>query len=478
MIATAALDVPESALPRLPWGRLAAGLPALLVAPALLAALLLKVDPPLAGRYDAEGERRVVQGDLAGALVCFQRLVALEPDRPDARYALVLVLEHLGRRDEAAALARGIAPAVRSGYPPAHFWMARYLLADHSRLAERASAIEGHLLRYLQAEPGSTEAQALLGGVYAATGRPAKALPYLEKSAGTNPERLLELARVLKALDQREVAVARARVAIEGAQRRAQARPDDTRARVTWARACVVLEDYPEALAVLDGGRALSGDPGFARTMAEVCSAWAEAAGRKPGADAGERLKILDRGLHYDPGNHALLEQVATLLQGTSDDTAAGEQARGLLRAALAQGAAPALAHLLLGNDAWARNEREAARIHWEQAHQLDPAMPLVVNNLAWSLAFVAPTDPPRALALIDQALVIAPGQPRLHATRGLILARLERWKDALAALETALAGGENNADVHAALAAAYEHLGVPAMAAEHRKPGGPGTGQ
>ena len=453
--------------PRRGLGVLLAGLPAVAAAAAFAGTHRAGAWRPLAESYGEEAVRRAKARDLPGALVCYKRLLTLEPDRADVRYAMVIALDQLGRGEQAEALARSIAPADRAGYPPAHFWIARRILADRPRLSSRAAAAEGHLLRFLQAFPKSPEAKSMLGTLYSAIGRFGEARPLLEASAGKEPDRLLELARVRRALGDREGGRGNARTAMAEARRRAEARPDDKFSTFLWAKACADLEDYAGALKVLEKGKAMTRDPAFDPSMAAVCSSWADSLGRS-GASPGERLAVLQRGLKYDGGNTDLLDQVGSFLSGGGQPA---EEARAAVRAALASGRSPALAHFLLGNDAWARGEVGEARNHWEQANRLDPGITLVANNLAWLLAHREPIDLTRAGDLIDQALARSPGDPRLHGTRGEVLIKMGRWKDAVSEIEAALAGGANTPALHAALATAYDRLGMPEMAAEHRKP-------
>jgi predicted Zn-dependent protease len=99
--------------------------------------------------------------------------------------------------------------------------------------------------------------------------------------------------------------------------------------------------------------------------------------------------------------------------------------------------------------------------------------MPAFVNNLAWVLANGKDADLPRALKTIDPAVERWPGDPHLRATRGEILVKLERWKEALPDLEAAVKSDSGNAALHRFLAETYEHLDAPAMAVEHRKRAG-----
>ena len=108
--------------------------------------------------------------------------------------------------------------------------------------------------------------------------------------------------------------------------------------------------------------------------------------------------------------------------------------------------------------------------MHWEQAARLDPSMPAYANNLAWALAISPEPDLPRALATIDPVVARYPNDPRFRETRGQVLAKLGRWKDALPDLQSALLVYSGSRELHRALAATYDHLEAPGMAAEHRR--------
>ncbi len=290
----------------------------------------------------------------------------------------------------------------------------------------------------------------------------------MEATAGTHPDRLLALARVCRTLGDQAESLARGRAALEAARRLAEERPDDRTSRLLWAEACVFLDDYSGAMRVLATGDTLTKDPVFRQRMAGVAAAWAASLG-KDATKSAERLSVLQLGLTYDDANPALLRQIGLLMGSSKGEES--EKARAMLRAALASGRATVLAHFLLGNDAWARGQKDVARNHWEQAYRLDSKTPLVANNLACLLMYQEPTDLPRAQALIDQALEQLPGDVRLRGTRGEIFAKLGRWKDAVSDIEAALAAGAGTPSLHAAIASSYEHLGMPEMAAEHRKP-------
>ena len=115
------------------------------------------------------------------------------------------------------------------------------------------------------------------------------------------------------------------------------------------------------------------------------------------------------------------------------------ERGRSSLRALLAAGKGTEIVHFALGIDEWERGKTEQAKLHWEQAVQLAPHMAVAANNVAWLLANAQPPDLPRALTMINQVLEKYPNQANFRGTRGHILAKMQRWKDALPDLEAAL---------------------------------------
>lgn len=444
------------------------GLPALFLAVLLLATLAwVSARRPIADEYEKEALKRFGERDYPSALVCAKRLVALHPDKPEMRYFLVLIHEQLGQTARAEGLARAMAPVNQVGFAPAHLWMARHMLLDRGRPPGEARDAERHLLRHLQVFPKSEEALTLLGNLYAMNNRPSEARPLLEGVAPGHPDRLLTLANVCGGLGDAEECRRHATAAKEIAQKRTEEHPDDHQSRLYWASALANLGEFPKALDLLAKGATLGEEEIYKQGMAAVCSGWAESLAQGDKVNSAERMAVIEKGLRYDPSNAGLLVQLAAVM---STGGAEAEKARASFRAMLAAGKATEIAHLALGNDAWNQDKTDEARAHWEQALAGDKQLPLVANNLAWLLAYKEPTDLPRALSLIDQALTQVPRDPRLRGTRGQVLAKLERWKEAVTDLEFALAGGESSKSIHEAIATAYEHVGLKDMAAEHRK--------
>jgi tetratricopeptide (TPR) repeat protein len=458
----------EGARPWLIRGVAWSSLPALAAAGLAAATALAasRTDPrSVAAEYARMGSLALEARDYPRARVCYERLAQDAGAGAETCYGLARALEGLGHRGRAARLRARAAPADQPGFAPAHLDEARGLLSRQPTRPEDVVAAERHLRLALAASPpAGAEANALLGQIYAATGRPHQAVPHLVAAAPGLPEMRITLARAYRALDRDDDARREAGLAYREFHLRLTADPDDLAARLRCAEAGALLDDHASAAAVLEEGLARTGDPRLRSSLASILAAWSDAAARR--GRPGDRLALLGRGLRVDPTSRPLLERLGQVLRDGGPEAASAREA---LRDLLARGQATSAAHFTLGVDAWMRGDAAAARAHLEEADRLEPGSPLVANNLAWVLARADPPDLGRALKLADLALERQPDARRFRGTRGDVLARLGRWRDALPELEAGLADAPDDPDLHRALADTYDHLGDADMAARHR---------
>ena len=446
-------------------------LPALLAAlTTLLAAVAARVTPSrdeLIESYRKEAQARFEARDYAAALVCNERRAQLNPTSAEDSQGLVLTLEALGQVRRARAIAERLAPyGDRLGHLPAHLWLGRHLAgsAAHSLAATRDS--EFHLKHYLKERPHSGEANALLGMLYTVTKQPGRAEPYLIEASTDRPEMFLILTQVYMTQGKQDLAESAARRAMKVFGKQATASAENIDARLNWATTAVFLEDFEAAGQILKGGLKTRDDPRYHQALAALFVSRADILARRGETDLGVRLDLLEQGLDHDPANFDLLTRLAVLIQAGG---ATAEHVRATFQALLADGKAVPSVHFFLGIDAWEQGRADAARLHWEEAIRRVPRFAAAANNLAWLLAFSDPPQLDRAYELTRLAIDRDPNQPRFHDTRGRILLKMRRWKDALADFEVALARDPAIPQLHESLAEAYDHLGEPALAAAHR---------
>ena len=113
-----------------------------------------------------------------------------------------------------------------------------------------------------------------------------------------------------------------------------------------------------------------------------------------------------------------------------------------------ASGKGPPEVYNDLAEDAFGRGQLDQAREYWERAYEvepwnapdrLEPRHAVLLNNLAWLISSTPPIELDRALVLANQALAMKPGDPAFRGTRGEVLAKLGREKEAIPDLKAAL---------------------------------------
>ena len=414
--------------------------------------------------------------DFKTASLAYQELLQLRGDpQPEYRFRLALSLRGLGRERESAAALRGLAPVSKAVYPPAHFYMARTLLAmTNSGPAIRATA-ERHLTHVLALEPKNTEAQELIGRLYLGAGRLDLAKKSLLEAVSARSDAILPLATVLRAQGDESGA----RSWLERAQRYyrdriSQGSREDTEANLGLARALTELGDYGGAVDVLETAFKLQANQDYPPVIGTVCAAWAASLEKDKPGDVAVRLTVVEKGLEHAPRNFSLLSHLAAITELSGPPA---ESARKQLNEMLTDGGKVAFVHFCLGLRADQKRDYETALKHYSLAYELAPTMVALANNLALTLAFGPKPDAARALRLIDPLVKASPAEAQLHDSRGQILLQLKRYKEAVADLETALPqlSPAQRPGTWAALAMSYQGLGMPDVAATYaaKLPGG-----
>ena len=472
---TSTLEPPRGprAAPRL---RFLASLPALIcgaIAFVILAAAGQGFSPARVSSYQARAERAFASGDYRTARLCFERL-AREDGRPEFVFALSRSCWALGEKDRASALLARIAPEGGGyGFIPAHLWQARLLLSEVKRLASARRTVENHLRHALAGNPDSVEAHALLGGLALEAGRLDESETHLARAAPSIPELSLSLARLYALRCDVERSRRHAGQAATFFRARAEADRDNVAARLSWSRAEVLREDFPAALSILQEGLRRQPDSRYTDALTQAYVAFSDFKGRNPAIATADRLGLLGEALRQDAKYVPALHRLLAL---TRDRRPAAKSFRATLEAIFDLDKQLALVHLLLGIDSERQGRPEEARRDLEQAFRNNSEMVALANELARELATTEPTDLDTALAIIDAAIAIWPNPLGLRDTRGHILAKLGRRKEAFADLEAGLPALTDKEPTYRTLGECCEHLGMVELAAEYKRLAGDGS--
>lgn len=128
----------------------------------------------------------------------------------------------------------------------------------------------------------------------------------------------------------------------------------------------------------------------------------------------------------------------------------------------------PTLADVL-GTAAALESDWPTAQTMLEQALNGNDHNPVAWNNLAFVM-LKRGKDYDQALIASNSAIDSKPTNFHFRETRGQILVKLKRWKDAIPDLEFALNGIPESHDIHAALAEAYAAIGDKTLAKAHQQ--------
>ena len=112
----------------------------------------------------------------------------------------------------------------------------------------------------------------------------------------------------------------------------------------------------------------------------------------------------------------------------------------------------------------------EKAKEFLQRAVKKNPNNAIAWNNYAWLVAEDPNGNMEDALAAVNKALDLSPNEFRFRETRGQVLVRLGRWQSAVDDLEFAANGMPDSADIHRALAKAYDALGDKQLARVHEE--------
>lgn len=455
------------------FSRLPGALPALLVCLIWIVFLFFVAGWSMAhteARYRTEAASAMNARDFETARVAYQRLMTLRNERfGEYTFNMALALAGLERTTESASLLGLMAPLNERGYPPAHMFLARTMLAQTNLNPTLLRTAEAHLLRVVAVEPNNLDAHEMLGRIYIELGLLEPAKKHLAEVVPARGEIALLMASVLRA--QGDEAGARGwadRAVSYLSARLAQTKTDDSKARLACADALVMLKNYEQALKLLDSAYNQFANPAYAQAIGGVCALWSfDLAKDQPLANLPERIRLIQHGIKLAPKNAILLRELIELshLEGTE-----GEKARAAINEMLAKGGETAVLHFCLGGDAWLRGDKPDAGKHFSLAFSMSPELPLVANNMAMVLATEEKPDLDRALQIIEPLVERFPDDASFHDTRGRILLKQGRYESAIKELELALPKASDKITVHRALADAYGKLGLETPAAEHAR--------
>lgn len=419
-------------------------------------------------QYQRTAEDAFAANKFEVARWCNRKLLYLTPDDEEPMLTLALIAEKSGDKARAERLMRRIAPLTEPGYAQAHFWLARKLIgetpaSDEKQRVRRIAEVGQHLRHVVAREPRNMEARSILGNLCAQTGLTNEAIANLTIAVESDPTENLTLGQLYVLQGNRSLAEMHGKAARDHFQSQLLLHPGDIDAELGLAASDLFLGDAQLAIDVLSRGSERSKDRRFAMALS---NAYVLAFDQANPSEVDKRLELIQKAWNYGPDNIAVHKRLTSLASGTEQEA---RRAKQTLEQSIESGKSPVIAHYAMVGVAAREGDYKSALAHAEAAYTAMPEMPEMKNNLAYLLAKVEPLDLQRAIKLADAAVAAAPNNAHFRETRGEVLVKLQRYRDAVADLELALAQLRDLPAIHTSLADAYEHLGDAELAAKHK---------
>jgi tetratricopeptide (TPR) repeat protein len=460
---------------------------------AVLASNVYKVQ---AARSLAEADQAVrsskdAKAAIAMAQTCLKRLAFLQPDRDENSFDMARSYVIQRQPQAAEEIFKTLAPLPKGptnekvkSYGPAHLAMAKRDLSQRPLTPALLDSAQVHLYRAVawKVEPCTSEAHALLFELLRLRNQPEQAEQHLiaavNRAGDRWPEGRLMLAQWQLSQGKKDAAVAQAERAAKLLRDRLDESMDDHNARRLLVQALLMTGDYAGARDLCQQGMQLV--PGselgnqYRLTLGRILLMMYEVKTADPKSTVEERFRLLEQAIHTTPDDIAVLQKLVGFVRESGERA---EKSRKHFQQLIdTNGPGAAVAHLILGTDFWAQGDKESAKYHWEKAYTLTEGQqsnsivgPLVGNNLAWLIAFSEPPDPERALGLINTALDKS-NDPKFHGTKGHILAKMGRHREAVEELEKAKTAYPNDPGLFKQLADSCAQIGLAGEAERYKK--------
>lgn len=377
-------------------------------------------------------------------------------------------LRGLGKANEAARLLARIAPLEQPGYAPAHVAQAAGLLTQEKPDPEAALH---HIDHALSADPTNQDALELAARFAAGQKNWKAVLKYLNRLPLDERADLMLMkatALQLSGMSDESIECARsAEMKLRNIQSGVTSGSD--RIRYSIAVSLSLQRRFEQAIQWLITATRGELNKEDRQVLGGIYLSWSRHLKDQPAVDKLKVLELLEKGIQVSPESQDII--MAFLTDCEELDTTP-EERRHLVERVLGDGGiATSFLHYYLGVQDWKQGLRDSARSHFELASSLNPGFKIISNNLAMAIASISerPDDLEKALTIMDDLVRQEPDNAHFLDTRGHVLARLGRLKEAIRDFEQVLPKTAVKASTHAKLAELYQQIGMNELAHEHR---------
>jgi putative PEP-CTERM system TPR-repeat lipoprotein len=425
--------------------------------------------------YNVKGTVYFTKGDLVNARANFERALQIQSDYLPS----VGNLAQLDRLDKKPDMARKRYDAILEKEPnneQALLGLAGLLQS----LGGDPNEIESVLKKAVTANPQSVNARAALATFYLRRGDSKQALLAAQEAnvALPNDTRTLEL------LGQVQLATGDATLAVGTFSKLVAARPGAVEPLVRLARALVVMKDYDKAVEKLR--EALAINPEFLEANREIAAIYAmtgrteqalreiKAVQRRRPNDAlgyilegdlwGSQRKWAEAESAFKAAQKHAPDDgtIAVKLYATTSSAGKGTAADAAADKWLRDHPQDVVLRNYLGERALRKQDYKPAARHYQALVAQQPENAMYLNNLAWVSGELGD---PKALSYAEKASALAPANPSVLDTLGMLLIKKGDVTRGLEKLRQAAQLGPNQSDIRLHLAKALIKAGDKAAA-------------
>lgn len=427
------------------------------------------------GRYSIRLASAVEEEDIDTARVAGDRLIASYPDKVEHRLTRALVEHEIGDSDWAVEMMRDIANFDNS--PTAAMWLASQA-GDRSKLREwpieRIREYCDWLTQASLNAPKDPRPILELSQVLDSSDDKRLAYQVLSKLADTDPRVGYRAVQLETQIGLRGRAVSRAKPLVEYLQKRLLSQPKDLMLRYRVGELLLLIGRSQDALTTLQDGRLHAAneqqqkflDQAIVKALGYEIKRESRMAGTP--ADILRKFRLIDEAQDTFP-NHPLIGPMITEVCIESYEHAGDREVTAQRNRQFAK-LTPDQIRFINGTAALKLGRIDTAKELLDAADAPDGQTPGQLNNLAFAIMQEKDGDLAEALELSNKAIKAAPGHPYLRDTRGQILTRMGRYREAISDFQLAWLAEELRPEIAPTLLKCFDKLEMTEEATMLRK--------
>jgi len=396
----------------------------------------------------------------------FRRVLQLNENNKLAKYYVASQMSRYGSRGSARQIMESLAPTDGSGYAKAHTWLALDLV-ERSQKGETVNveSLRHHLKRGTSGKDIPPILLLIYSQLLQQENKVAESQEFLKRAAEFDPKLLLnsivsyrENGLPAQSLSTADLLISKVKGKVEA---------NDEESILISAQAYLQSNRLDNALDILQKSfKRTPQSAKIARALSDAFRFKFRSSAKQNNGQVQVNLEFLNAAIAIDPTNLEIQEELNVLSRlgiGQNDAT------MDALRVQIATSGTSFVARLLLAESSFRRGDMQSAINDYEVILAELPRMTVALNNLAMLYAQSKPPRNEEALALIDRAVAVSPGEAEFHDSRGDILEALKRSEDAIASYSLALSTAPLRVQTREKLIAALERSGQTELVQEQR---------